>query len=327
MSLHPVLSAALIVLALLLVVVLAEVLQVLLAAVPHKPKTVVVAPETAAPEPLATIPRIIWAYWHETPAPDFIQRCKANWQQLAPQHEVRLLHKANIRDWIDVGPYEATLQSLPHYRQADWLRLQLLARHGGFWIDASTMLCESLEWAHLLQQQSQVEFVGFYIDRFSSRADQPIVENWFMAAPPHSRFVRDLAEEFGYAMGLGEAAYLQVLRDQGKLERVVQRLGPDDQRYLIMHVAAAVILDQAPSLYRLALLRAEDSALGFHAALRWRKRHLMARLALSPCPRRLPVLIKLRGGDRRVIERAWERGWVYRGSVLARLLGMPRPRP
>lgn len=320
-----VLTIALVVLGVLLLALLWEGAQILFASVPAKPKTVLLMPpgDQTPTSPPAPIPKLIWAYWHETPPPDFIARCQANWQRFAPDHEVRFLHQGNIRDWVNTQAFEDRLQKLPHYRQADWLRLQLLAQHGGFWIDASALLCESLDWAHQLQQQSQAEFVGFYIDRFTTRPEQPIVENWFMAAHAGSAFVRDLAEEFGHALSIGEEAYLQALQVQGKLERVAQGLGPKDQAYLIMHMAAAVLLDEPKAPYRLALLRAEDSALGFHAALRWRKRHLNARLALSPCPRRLPVLIKLRGGDRRVVERGWKLGRVYRGSALARLLGMP----
>ncbi len=320
------LNLALALLAVLLLALLWEAGQILLARVPAQARTVLLRPASASttePEQPA-IPKKIWAYWHETPAPEFIARCQANWQRLAPDHEVHLLHQGNIREWVNTRAFEDRLQQLPHYRQADWLRLQLLAQHGGFWIDASALLCENLDWAHRLQQQSQSEFVGFYIDRFTTRPEQPIVENWFMAAPPGSAFVRDLAQEFGHAISIGEEAYLQALQAQGKLQRVAQGLGPKDQRYLIMHMAAAVLLDAPQARYRLALLRAEDSALGFHAALRWRKRHLFARLALSPCPKRLPVLIKLRGGDRRVVERGWQRGRVVRGSALARLLGMPK---
>ncbi|MBB4841697.1 hypothetical protein HNP55_000192 [Paucibacter oligotrophus] len=305
-------------LALLLLAATWELLRVLRAQVPASVHRLTLG-QPLSPTPPA-IPKIIWAYWHATPAPDFIQQCQANWQRFAPDHELRLLHQGNMRDWVDGAEQLAHLDALPHYRQADWLRLQLLARHGGLWVDASILLCQNLDWVHQTQQAEASEFVGFYINRFTTRPDQPIVENWFMAAVPGSRFVGALAQEFELAIGQGEAAYLAGLQQQGKLARVVQGLGPKDQSYLIMHVAAAVVLDRQPQAYRLALTRAEDSAFAFHTALGWRKRHLYARLALSPCPARLPCLIKLRGGDRRVFERGLARQRVLPGSALARLL-------
>jgi len=296
-----------------------ELRRILVARAPAQVHQTVVGRAAAglAPPP---IPKIIWAYWHQSPVPDFVAQCQANWRRFAPDHELRLLHQGNIRDWLQEGELLQRLDALPPYRQADWLRLQLLAQHGGLWVDASILLCQSLDWVHQTQQAQASEYVGFYIDRFTTRPDQPIVENWFMAARPASPFVGALAAEFDLAITLGEEAYLASLERQGIRQRVVQGLGPKDQSYLIMHVAAAVVLDRQAQAYRLALTRAEDSAFCFHAALGWRKRHLFARLAMAPCPARLPVFIKLRGGDRRVFERGVALGRVRRGSALARLL-------
>jgi len=301
-----------------------ELRRILTARVPAQVQQTFVGHAKNAPPP---IPKIVWAYWHQIPVPDFIAKCQANWRQFAPDHELRLLHQGNIRDWLQDGELLQRLDALPPYRQADWLRLQLLAAHGGIWIDASILLCQSLAWVHKTQIEQGSEFVGFYISRFTSRPDQPIVENWFMAAQPASPFVKALAAEFDLAITMGEEAYLAALDQQGVRARVVQALGPKDQIYLIMHVAAAVVLDRHPLAYSLALSRAEDSALAFHAALGWRKRHMFACLALLPCPKRLPMLIKLRGGDRRVFERGVTLGKVRKGSALARLLPPYKQQP
>ncbi len=310
-------------LGLLLLALAWEIVQILRASVPACPHIVhlgsIQQSDTAAPP----IPKIIWTYWHALPEPEFIQQCLANWRRFAPGHELRVLHKDSIFDWLDSTAITAQFKQLPPFRQADWLRLQLLAKHGGIWIDASTLLTRNLEWVHMLQAEKGSEYVGFYIDRFTTRPEQPIVENWFMAAIPRSRFIETLAHEFDQALKMGEAQYLEKLQASGKLTQVVQGLGPKDQLYLIMHVAAAFILDSAQDGYRLSLIRAEDSALGFHAALKWRKRHLYARLALSPAPRNLPWIIKLRGGDRRIFERGLARGWLNPQSVVVKLLAKP----
>ncbi|MEJ6002853.1 glycosyltransferase family 32 protein [Paucibacter soli] len=295
-----------------------ELWQVLCAQAPAQIREVLIG--AAAPRAAAGIPKILWTYWHPAPAPLFIQQCLANWRRHAPDHELRLLDRQSLLQWIPARALRPDFDSLPPYRQADWLRVQLLARHGGIWMDASTLLTRDLAWLHEAQLAAQAEYAGFYIQRYSSRPELPIVENWCMAALPGSAFVRDLAEAFDHALDLGAEAYLDELRAQGRLARVVQDLTPDFQRYLLMHVAASDLLDRAPETYRLALLCAEDSAFAYLAALRWRKRHLYARLALTPCPRRLPALIKLRGGDRQVLERGLAKGRWLRGSAIAHLL-------
>lgn len=266
------------------------------------------------------IPKVIWSYWNGETLPPLIQACADNWRRQAPDHELRFLTPATLQAWLPQGTDLGLLQDLPPFRQADWARLQLLQAHGGLWIDASTLLTAGLDWVQAQQAASGAEFVGFYIDRLSNRPELPLVENWFMAAVPGSRFIAELNAEFVRALTMGEAAYLQTLRDAGRFERVIQAIDPSLHEYLVMHVAASSLLDADASRYRLALQRAEDSAFALQQAVGWRKRHLYAKLALCPCPARVPALVKLRGNDRRVLEQELQKRPARRGSLLDRYL-------
>jgi len=269
---------------------------------------------------LAPIPKVIWAYWHQQPVPEFIQLCLANWRTHALDHEVRCLDAVSVRQWLTPECLASMPANLPDYRIADWLRLQLLLAHGGIWMDASTLLTRDLEWVHRLQREHDAEFVGFYIQGMSCGDGAPMIENWFLAAPPQSPFIRALANEFGQALNSGEAAYLQGLRAEGRFEACVQAMPERFHEYLIMHVAASAVLQGSAQAHRLVLERAEDTAFAFHSRLRWRKKHLYVRLALTRSPSRVPALIKLRGPERRVIERGLARGWLRKDSLLSQLL-------
>ncbi|MFY7867488.1 glycosyltransferase family 32 protein [Roseateles sp.] len=266
------------------------------------------------------IPKIIWSYWHSELTPEFVSLCRANWQRLNPGHEIRFLHRANFEPWLEGDQGGTEFEQLPPYRQADWLRLQLLARHGGIWLDATIVLTESLDWVHRLQQEHASEYLGFYLQGYSKQAELPMLENWFIAAVPGSPFIQAWATELEKALRLGEAPYLQDLKTAGRLERVAQNLPARMQQYLVMHMAAAAVLDESSDQYRLFVLRAEDSALCLHASLRWRKKHLYARLALSPCPARVPALVKIRGSDRRLLERGLAKKRYLRSSFVQRFL-------
>lgn len=297
-----------------------EVATVLRARVPAQTRAVSIG--EAAPAQTDAIPKVIWTYWHPAPAPDFIQACLANWRHFAPDHQVRLLDRSSVERWLPT--LRADFDALPAYRQADWLRVHLLARHGGIWMDASMLLSRDLAWLHETQKRRGADYIGFYIDRYTTRPAQPIIENWLMASVPGGRFVTALAAAFDLALDEGAEALLQRLRDEGRHERIVQGLDDDFQRYLLMHVAAGDLLDRQPELGRLVLLRAEDGPLAWHAGVGWRKRHLFARVALAPCPRMLPAVLKLRGGERHIIERNWRRGWVSPFSALRHLLQRPQ---
>ena len=313
------LIVALVVPAVLMLGLLVEVLAILRARVPLRPVSMRIGPSAPAPQGVP-LPRVIWTYWDALPPPALVASCLRLWQRVAPDHEIRLVDRATASRWLDAEVDAATFDVLPAYRQADWLRLQLLIRHGGLWIDGSTLLTRDLDWVHRLHAEVGTGVVGFYIDRYTTDRRCPIVENWFLAAPPNDPFIVAWADELDRALSLGEAGYLDALRRDGRLDAAAQAI-PDDMRsYLVMHLAASVVLQGDPARYRLVLQRAEDVAFAFHAALRWRKRHLYARLALAPAPRRLPALIKLRSGDRSVMEKGLARGWLWRRSLLARLL-------
>ncbi len=137
-----------------------------------------------------------------------------------------------------------------------------------------------------------------------------------MAAAPGCPFARALADAFDEALDAGAEALLARLATQGRSAQVLQGLDATSQRYLLMHVVAADLLDRQAAQYRLVLMRAEDGPFAWLSQVGWRKTHLFVRIALTPCPRRLPALLKLRGNDRRIVERHWLRGRVLPGSVL-----------
>ncbi|HEU6456341.1 MAG TPA: capsular polysaccharide synthesis protein [Roseateles sp.] len=315
-----VLIAASTVIAVMAGLLLREVVTVLRAGAPAEESQTLVG--EAAQSCAATIPKVIWAYWDTSPPPPFVQACLSTWHRYAPDHEVRLLDRTTVTRWLD--SLRTDFDTLPAYRQADWLRIHLLARHGGIWMDASTLLTRDLDWLHLARSQSQAEYVGFFINRYSTRLELPLIENWFMASVAGGHFATELAAAFDLALDEGAEQVLQRLQYEGRRSRVVQALTEDLQRYLLMHVVAADLLDRRQNTGRLVLLRAEDGPFAWLSKVGWRKRHLYARLALTPCPRSLPALIKLRGGDRTVAERNWLRGRMLKSSALARLIG-PAP--
>jgi hypothetical protein len=298
-----------------------EVAQILLARPPARPTSIELRAPRAAPAGAATLPAIIWTYWAATPAPPLIEQCLQTWRRHAPDHEIRLVDRSTVARWIGSDWDAAAFDALPPYRQADWLRLQLLARHGGLWVDASTLLTADLAWVHRRYGElGGGGVVGFYIDRYTRDRALPMIENWFIAAAAGDPFIAAWAAELDRALALGESGYLESLRQSGELLDVAQGIPPSMQAYLLMHLAAGRVSRRDPDLRRMSLVRAEDVAYAYHAALGWRKRHLYARLALTAAPRRVPALIKLRSGDRAVVERGLARGWRCKRSLLTRLL-------
>jgi len=265
----------------------------------------------------AAVPRIVWSYWHDDHPPEVVRRCVANWQALNPGYAIHLLNARTVADFLPDVP--AGLSRLGVPKQSDWIRLALLARHGGIWLDSSIILTEPLDWMLHKQQASGAQYLGFYLDRYAAGTDRPLVDSWCMAAPPASAFVQDWLALFRAEVVDGDTeAYLQKLRDEGRFDEVVQKLG--SPTYHTVHVCAQDLLQRRPGGWRLLLLRAEDSAYAFQARSRWKRRRLYLHLLLNPVPVPNTPLIKLRGGERRKLE-SYLRHKIFRTrSIVGRYL-------
>lgn len=270
----------------------------------------------AVPNPHA-IPPIVWTYWTGAEPPLVVQRCIAQWRALNPGFSVRVLDDRSMGAYVGELPPGLAAQSPT--RRADWLRLELLRRHGGIWLDASSILTQPLDWVLALQQASHSDFIGYYLDLYTSDPKHPVVENWFMAAPPGSPFITDLQREFTTEVvprsGEDYVAHLQSL---GLYASLLQKI--DMPAYLSMHLALQRVL-QAGVSYRLHLARAEDGPYFYHALGQWRRTPLKLRLMFSRIRGALPPLIKLRSPDRKRLDDYLSRGFFLQDSVVGRHLG------
>lgn len=270
----------------------------------------------AAPAARTAIPRILWSYWQGGTPPLLVQRCFDHWRRLHPHFEIRILDARGVLQYLPAIP--AALDGASAAKRADWIRLELLRRHGGIWLDASTILTQPLDWVLQEQARTGADFVGYYLQQYTSVPDRPVVENWFMAAPPGSPFIEDLQREFTQEViaRTGEQ-YIAHLQAQGLYAQALQRI--DMPAYLTMHLALQVILLRGGS-YRLGLSPAESGPYFLHVQGRWRRAALKMRLLFMHARGPLPPLIKLRSPDRRRLDDYLAQGMYLPDSVAGQWL-------
>lgn len=270
----------------------------------------------AAPAARTAMPRILWSYWQGGTPPLLVQRCFDHWRRLHPHFEIRILDARGVLQYLPAIP--AALDGASAAKRADWIRLELLRRHGGIWLDASTILTQPLDWVLQEQARTGADFVGYYLQQYTSVPDRPVVENWFMAAPPGSPFIEDLQREFTQEViaRTGEQ-YIAHLQAQGLYTQALQRI--DMPAYLTMHLALQVILLRGGS-YRLGLSPAESGPYFLHVQGRWRRAALKLRLLFMRARGPLPPLIKLRSPDRRRLDDYLTQGLYLPDSVAGQWL-------
>lgn len=125
----------------------------------------------------------VWVCWLQglEQAPALVQQCYRSLQKNLPDREIVLLTEENYRNYVTLPDYicrKAEAGIIPKAQFSDLLRLELLIRHGGTWID-STVLCTGGEIpAYMLES----DLFMFQTLKPGLDGHPTAVSNWFMTA-------------------------------------------------------------------------------------------------------------------------------------------------
>jgi hypothetical protein len=209
----------------------------------------------------AEIPKIIWSYWVQESPPEIVQKCVESWKKHCPDYEIRFLNRNTLSQWIPEFKLSDMRNNDGPARESDFIRISLLSKYGGFWVDASIMMNRSMDYIRDIQSEKGCELVGYYIEKFTTRPEYPVIENWFFACVPGSSFLQKWRDEF---MSINNHDtvddYIKEKRKSGVDFQEIT--GPN---YLAMHVAAQAVMQKLMSpdevTEKLHLMKAEDGPL------------------------------------------------------------------
>lgn len=135
------------------------------------------------------MPRIIWFLWFQglDNAPYVVRKCHESWVARNPGWEVVCLDDASLQDFASEDYYADSFATLSRQQRSDLLRLDLLAKHGGVWTDATCFCAQPLD-SWLPPNLDS----GFFA--FCRPHPQRLISSWFLAAEPQNILVSRLFE-------------------------------------------------------------------------------------------------------------------------------------
>jgi hypothetical protein len=142
-------------------------------------------PPPAAMDDGAALPRVVWMLWLQgwERAPELVRACAETWRRQNPGWTVRLLDRGRLGDFLPADAL-AHVAGKPLEPEAfsDVIRLELLARYGGVWVDATVYCMRPLDtW---LPERITAGFFAF-----ARPAADRMLSSWFLAAAPGSDIV------------------------------------------------------------------------------------------------------------------------------------------
>jgi hypothetical protein len=196
---------------------------------------------------LNKIPKKIWTFW-DGDMPLLVQKCIDTWKKHCPEYEINILKKEDTPHIKQYKNSELNIQ-----KWSDYVRLDVLEREGGIWLDASIWLNQSLDWV-----QTGHEYVGEYArGRTEMNNGITVVDSWFMACIPGCKFVKDVNVEFKRQSTDFDSLsdYIQSIKDEGT---IISGMWENPEYYSI-HVAMLRCI-QKNGKYPLRLIAEEDDA-------------------------------------------------------------------
>lgn len=223
------------------------------------------------------IPKIIWSYWDSiNTIPETVSNIIKNRNKVLHDWEPRLLTEETIGDYIGKDEYPDNYNGLAHCHKADWIRLYLLNKYGGVWLDASIIINSRDRFNAIydasIKKKSQV--TAYYL------GDVPLdfVENWYIMAPKNSYIINKWYREFTRAIEIGFINYKKELMQNGIRVSQIYLYGPEGT-YLTMHAAMQKLIQSKEILENdLLLYNSCESMYKLHCDCQWQGQCMIEKL-------------------------------------------------
>lgn len=263
---------------------------------------------TTKKSPTRNVPKIVWSFWDKgvSKMPEFYQVNIEKWKEVlgndwqirvvdtvpgSPYYYEKFIPKESIPtiQWIAerISKSSSTDSKLtPAVVFSDFIRLELLHRHGGVWMDPSIMLHKSLESLTIpLEMFGEFEVSGYTTKHQSRRmlnyADS--LENFFIVALEKSDLIREWKNNFRKYWNNKKPGMPAV---DNPLFHQTGKAAPDFSRfkdlmnYLNQHLALKFTLEQNPELMNRIFLMGgtfgdEDGPFSLISGADWNDQKLM----------------------------------------------------
>lgn len=272
------------------------------------------SPSTSNHRVESTIPKQIWTYWDSDNIPIFVKDCISTWYHYNPSWKITILNNSNLQSFLPSVNILKYRHADSPARISDFIRLHVLEKYGGVWMDATLLCSTPLDW---VLSFINTDFVGYYISSYTTDAKYPIIESWFLAAPQNSPFIKDWNREF-LRMNTFDTVkdYINDLR-----QKHVNLQNIDLPEYLAIHCACQRILQNPSSTYQYHVTSAEQGPYKYKYSTgpgTWDTDKGLERLCQHPENYMMPI-VKFTGWERkRLIEHPLLADCIIRNAKIAK---------
>lgn len=272
------------------------------------------------------IPPTIWTYWSGSRSIS-AEACLASLVSNNKNFTVIVVNDENLRTYLPEFPDKP--ENLCIQLFSDLIRLSLLEKFGGIWVDHSIIVNAPLDWIIDAANKNKAEAVCFYNQHpsaYKANHNRPIIENGFIAAVEGSRFISDWLKNFQNC--LFSKNWESYYREKANFNELALNFTKNSFKrisYFSCYVAAQETM-MKPDNYRLLLINVEDDFYfyEFKVTSMIKRTTLIEWILIKNEPQVIPKLIKLRKMHRGVADACIRFNCHSHSSILGKYLNLDK---
>jgi hypothetical protein len=154
------------------------------------------------------VPKVVYTFWDNIDEDKVINAIVATQERNLPREwKLKIISQKNVHQYVDAQALERWKDESPT-RFSDFLRLYLLSKNGGVWMDSGIILLDGSyldDYYHeMMKTRSDILLYEF---KALSLENQFYLENWFFMSPKNSKFMSAFYREFELSRSMGFLKY------------------------------------------------------------------------------------------------------------------------
>lgn len=136
------------------------------------------------------IPKVIWFLWLQgfDNAPMVVKKCYASWKRYNPDWDIVFLDEGNLGKYLALQELGIKSENVTKQAFSNLVRINLLAKYGGVWADATCLCRVSLDtWLN------EYTTSGFFA--FHKPGRDRLISSWFLASTKNGYLVSKWRDE------------------------------------------------------------------------------------------------------------------------------------
>ncbi|AYV75155.1 MAG: hypothetical protein Terrestrivirus1_29 [Terrestrivirus sp.] len=222
------------------------------------------------------LPKIIYGYWDNLDNNPLIKTHIDTWKRNIPKDwKIVILNKENVQSYVGDN-FMKKYGNLDPIRFSDFLRVYLLLKNGGTWIDASTIIINGnfLDQYYKEMINNKFDICLYELKTKTVDCKTPYLENWFIMAPKNSKLLKDLYNEFDKSFTTGFEEYKKnILIPSGVV--LTNTLGYDQHDTYLMQHAIINYLMHVGNKYSINTKDASESMFKIHTDKKWDRKPII----------------------------------------------------